>query len=248
MKISVVLPYYNGGMYIQEQLDSILKQLGSEDEVIVSVDQAADGSMELLKQYEQKDGRIVLVKGPGAGVVKNVQYATRKASGDVIFLSDQDDVWLDGKVEKVMKAFENPRVVAVLHNAYIVDEALEKTGQTTFQWRKSKSGALKNFWKNSYIGACMAFRSKLKRYAFPIPENIFMHDYWIGVRAEDIGEVTLLQEPLLLYRRHSSNVTALTHDNICSMIRKRFFILTETAKWKKEKKKTRKKNRKRGNI
>lgn len=240
MKISVVLPYYNGGRYITEQMESILGQLGERDEVIVSVDQAIDGSMTVLERYARSDKRVRLLRGPGKGVVKNIQYAMRAASGDIIFLSDQDDVWLDKKVEKVMKAFSNPDVSAVLHNAEIVDENLRKTGQTTFEWRESRPGFLKNFLKNSYIGACMAFRSELKEYIFPIPDKIFMHDYWIGARAEDVGKVVLIREPLLLYRRHSSNVTALEHEDIGFMVRKRFYILTETVKWKVKKRKRRK--------
>lgn len=240
MKVSVVLPYYNGGKYIKEQLDSILKQLGSMDEVIVSIDRAMDGSMEVLKQYAKVDKRVRLLQGPQRGVVKNIQYAAKAASGDIIFMSDQDDVWLDHKVEKVMEAFSHPNIVAVLHNAQIVDENLKKTGQTTFEWRDSKPGFLKNFFKNSYIGACMAFRSELKKYIFPIPKKIFMHDYWIGARAEEVGEVAFLEEPLLLYRRHSSNVTALEHDNVRFMVRKRFYILVETLKWKAKRVKSKK--------
>lgn len=240
MKISVVLPYYNGGRYIIEQMESILGQLGERDEVIVSVDQAIDGSMTVLERYEKTDKRIRLLRGPGKGVVKNIQYAVKAASGDIIFLSDQDDVWLDKKVEKVMKAFANPNVSAVLHNAEIVDENLRKTGQTTFEWRDSRPGFLKNFLKNSYIGACMAFRSQLREYIFPIPDKIFMHDYWIGMRAEEAGKVVFIREPLLLYRRHSSNVTALEHEDIRFMVRKRLDILIETAKWKVKKRKRRK--------
>lgn len=237
MKISVVLPYYDGGKYIKEQLDSILKQLGDGDEVILSIDQALDGSMEVLKQYAKTDKRVRLLRGPKKGVVKNIQRAVKAASGDIIFMSDQDDVWVDNKVERVMKAFSNPNVSAVLHNAEIVDENLKKIGQTTFEWRDSKPGFWKNFLKNSYIGACMAFRSELRKYIFPIPDKIFMHDYWIGARAEEVGEVIFLREPLLLYRRHSSNVTALEHESIRFMVRKRFYILSETIKWKIKKQK-----------
>ncbi len=234
MKISVVLPYYDGGKYIKEQLDSILSQLGEKDEVILSIDRAADGSMEILKQYERRDERVILIKGPAKGVVKNVECAVNAASGDIIFLSDQDDVWTKQKVKRVMKAFQKSDVVAVLHNAEIVDENLKKTGQTTFEWRKSKPGKWKNFIKNSYIGACMAFRADLKDRIFPIPDKIFMHDYWIGARAQEIGKVAFLREPLLLYRRHENNVTALKHENVLFMIRKRFYIVTETIKWKRK--------------
>lgn len=73
MKISVAMAYYNGGTYIEEQMDSILSQLGNQDEVIVSVDGASDGSEPILLNMEKKDCRIQVIKGPGKGVVKNFE-------------------------------------------------------------------------------------------------------------------------------------------------------------------------------
>ena len=93
MKVSVAMAYYNGGEYINEQLSSILSQLGEEDEVILSVDAADDGSEKLLKKRAEEDARIHLLRGPGKGVVKNFASAIAHCSGDVIFLSDQDDIW-----------------------------------------------------------------------------------------------------------------------------------------------------------
>ena len=118
MKISVAMAYYNGGTYIEEQMDSILSQLGEKDEVIVSVDGASDGSKPLLLKMAEVDSRIHIVKGPGKGVVRNFENAIRHCNGDIIYLSDQDDIWKPDKVEKVNYAFSNPEVKAVLHDAY----------------------------------------------------------------------------------------------------------------------------------
>ena len=120
MKISVAMAYYNGGTYIEEQMDSILSQLGEKDEVIVSIDGASDGSKPLL--LSEVDSRIHIVKGPGKGVVRNFENAIRHCNGDIIYLSDQDDIWKPDKVEKVNYAFSNPEVKAVLHDAEIVDD------------------------------------------------------------------------------------------------------------------------------
>ena len=122
MKISVAMAYYNGGTYIEEQMDSILSQLGEKDEVIVSVDGASDGSKPLLLKMAEVDSRIHIVKGPGKGVVRNFENAIRHCNGDIIYLSDQDDIWKPDKVEKVNYAFSNPEVKAVLHDAEIVDD------------------------------------------------------------------------------------------------------------------------------
>lgn len=71
----------------------------------------------------------------------------------------------------------------------------------------------------------MAFRKELIPIICPIPNEMYMHDYWIGAVAEYMGEVCFLDEPLIGYRRHSSNVTQMTHGSICFMIKKRIDII-----------------------
>ena len=234
---SVAMAFYNGKKYIKEQVNSILDNLEINDELIISIDDDSDGSKEILEKLALEDPRIRLVKGPGKGVVKNFQNAIRECRGEIIFLADQDDVWKSEKVSCVMKAFEDPKVTAVVHNADIVDEDLKDTGETTFQWRNSGAGFWKNMKKNSYIGCCMAIRRKILPRIFPIPENVWIHDQWIGLLAEQLGKVVFLQESLLLYRRHGGTVTELTHGSIISMIQKRYHMMIEinqrVREWKK---------------
>ena len=136
MKISVALAYYNGGAYIKEQTDSILPQLDEKDELIISVDDASDGSMPLLEQIAGEDSRVRLLKGPGRGVVRNFDYILRKCKGDIIFLSDQDDVWAAGKVSRVTEAFEDPQVMAVLHDAQLMNQEGKFLKEpSVFSWR-----------------------------------------------------------------------------------------------------------------
>lgn len=225
-KISVALAYYNGGRYIDLQLTSILKQLSKDDEVIISVDGANDGSMEWLKEKEAGDARIRVIEGPGKGVVKNFEHAISHCSGDIIFLSDQDDVWMDYKVEKVLRGFEKARVSAILHNAALIDENGDSCDELTmFDYRHSQTGMLKNVIKNSYVGCCMAFKKELVDYICPIPDKMYMHDFWIGMIAEQAGGVGLIKEPLIGYRRHSENVTDMTHGSLSFMIKKRIDII-----------------------
>ena len=226
MKISVAMAYYNGGTYIEEQMESILSQLGEKDELIVSVDGASDGSKTLLLKMADIDKRIRVIKGPGKGVVKNFENAIRHCTGDIIYLSDQDDIWKPDKVEKVNAAFRDPEVKAVLHDAEIVDENGIPTGAASlFAVRGSRTGILKNLIKNSYVGCCMAFRKELVPVICPIPKEMYMHDYWIGTAAEYMGKVCLLDEPLIGYRRHSSNVTQMTHGSVGFMVKKRVDII-----------------------
>ena len=226
MRISVALAYYNGGKYIEKQVYSILGQLGDEDELIISIDDAADGSMELLERLADQDGKIRLLTGPGQGVVKNFEHAIAACRGDIIFLSDQDDIWKKNKVERVMRAFQENDVDVILHNAELMDgDEVIQCGATMFDYRGSRTGLFKNFVKNSYVGCCMAFRSRIRDVILPIPEEMYMHDYWIGTIGEKMGGCGLLKECLIQYRRHEDNVTELTHGSLSFMIHKRISIL-----------------------
>ena len=228
---SVAMAYYNGAKYIDEQIRSILANMEDTDELIISVDDASDGSETILQNWAQNDPRIRIIKGPGKGVVKNFENAFRHCRGDIIFLSDQDDVW---KKNKIQQAFEDPKVMAVVHDAQIVDEKLSSLNETTFEWRDSKAGFWKNMKKNSYIGCCMAVRRSALKRILPIPDNIWIHDQWIGLLAEQLGKVVFIEEPLIYYRRHGGNVTELTHGSIISMIKKRYHMIMEINRRVKE--------------
>ena len=226
MRISVALAYYNGGKYMEKQVYSILGQLGDEDELIISIDDASDGSMELLDRMADQDRRVHLLTGPGKGVVRNFEHAIAACRGDIIFLSDQDDIWKKNKVDQVMKAFRENDVDVILHNAELMDgDEVIQCGATMFDYRGSRTGLFKNFVKNSYVGCCMAFRSQIKDVILPIPEEMYMHDYWIGTAGEKMGGSGLLKECLIQYRRHEDNVTDLTHGSLSFMIGKRLSML-----------------------
>ena len=244
---SVAMAFYNGAKYIDEQISSILDNMEDADELIISVDDASDGSETILQNWTQKDPRIRIVKGPGKGVVKNFENAIRHCHGDIIFLSDQDDVWKENKIQKVEKVFEDSKVTAVVHNGQIVDENLSLLGETTFEWRDSGPGFWKNMKKNSYIGCCMAVRRSALKRILPIPDNIWIHDQWIGLLAEQLGKVVFIEEPLIYYRRHGGNVTELTHGSITSMIKKRYHMIMEInhriKEWSKHDKQNKRQNK-----
>lgn len=204
--ISVVLAAYKGEKYICAQIGSILGQLGENDELIVSDDFPKGKTKDAVFERFGDDSRIVYLEGPSKGVIENFEFAISRARGEYIFLCDQDDVWLDGKVQTVVKKLKNGADL-VLHNALIVDGKLHKTGETAFEINRTKKGFIRNIIKNSYQGCCMAFRSELKKYILPFPKKIPMHDQWIGLMAEKHGNVVFIDEPLILYRRHGGNVT-----------------------------------------
>ena len=204
--ISVVIAAYNGGKYIKAQLDSVLSQLSDGDEVVISDDLPEGDTFDVVKEYLDSDIRVRYIKGPGRGVIKNFENAVNAARGDYIFLCDQDDVWLPGKVDAVMKEFQNGATV-VMHDAKITDADLNVTDDSFFELMGTKKGIVKNIIKNTYIGCCMAFSANLRPYILPFPDDIPMHDQWIGLIGEKYGEVSLIKEPYILYRRHGATVT-----------------------------------------
>ncbi len=204
--ISVALAAYKGEKYIEAQIRSILPQLSHGDEIIVSDDRPGGMTEKIVKRIAAEDSRVVWVEGKSKGVVSNFVNAIRYCKGDKIFLCDQDDVWLPDKVKRVMEAFDEGYDL-VLHNAYVTDGELNITDYSFFEKRGSKKGVIRNIFKNSYMGCCMAFDRKLLKKIMPMPRSIPMHDQWIGILGEIYGKVKFLDLPLIYYRVHGGNVT-----------------------------------------
>ena len=207
MKISVALAAYKGEQYIAEQIDSILSQLGENDEIIVSDDYPQGKTCEIVLNRQSQDKRIKYIEGGGKGVVKNFENALNACSGDIIFLSDQDDVWLPGKVEKVTAEI-TAGADLVLHDASVTDAALKITNPSYFSVIGSNLSFSGNLIRNTFVGCCMAFSRQVMLDALPFPEGLPMHDWWIALVAlKKRRKAVLLREPLILWRRHGGNVT-----------------------------------------
>ncbi len=229
MKISVVMAACNGAKYIYEQILSILPQLDSEDELIISLDPSVDATEGII--HSVADSRIKVISGPGKGVAQNFENALEHATGDVVFLSDQDDVWLPDKVARVKSRFEShPETVLLVHDCTITDEELNPVHSSYFAFHGSKPGAAANIFRNSFIGCCMVFRRSLLERTLPFPETVPIHDQWLGVVACLTGKVEFLPEQLLLYRRHEQNQSSLTHAGIQQMLSWRLNLLRSLRK------------------
>lgn len=209
MKVSVAMATYNGEKYIQEQVDSILSQLSSEDELIISDDHSSDGTVSIVEKYIKEDSRVKLFFNEEKGVTSNFENAIKRTSNDIIFLSDQDDIWKPEKVKTVLSYYEKrPKVQMIMSDITVVDNELNTTIDSFYEFRGSRAGVIKNIIKNSYIGCAMSFRKELKTKILPIPRNVPMHDMWIGLVADMNKSALLIPEKLIYYRRHDSTVTS----------------------------------------
>ncbi|MGF1803536.1 glycosyltransferase family 2 protein [Vibrio gigantis] len=225
MSVSVALAVYNGECFLSEQLDSILLQLGEGDEVVISYDKSTDNTLSLLQKYAQNDKRINIFFNDTPGVVGNFSNAIEHCKNEYIFLSDQDDIWLPGKVEKVVSLFSSQSTLAVIHDYKLVDKDLNTLHESGFVLRGGSCSVLKNLVRLSYIGCCMAFRNNAKAAILPIATKERSHDWWIGTVLGMLGEVKLLEEPLILHRMHENNATPKKRPGVKYQLKVRCLIL-----------------------
>lgn len=124
MRISVAMASYNGEPYIREQIDSILNQTVLPDEIVVSDDNSDDSTYSILEDYRAicKNVEIKLYKNPGKGISSNFENAIRNTTGDIVFLCDQDDLWMPDKVKVIREIMETNPENIVIHNSFIIRE------------------------------------------------------------------------------------------------------------------------------
>lgn len=240
MAVSVVLAAYNGEKYLSQQIDSIVSQFEEGDELIISLDPSTDQSQKMIKSFCKEDGRIRLVNGPGKGLISNFENGLKYVRNDYVFLSDQDDVWMKDKIRKVVASFDSDTMI-VMHDAIITDGNLQSTGKSIYQVRNVRTGIWKNMIQNSYRGCCMAFRKELLDVVLPFPQKLPMHDQLIGITGELMGKVKLIDDQLILYRRHEDNASEMKHAGVMTMLKwrlqiiKAYFLIRQRIQNRKDK-------------
>jgi glycosyltransferase involved in cell wall biosynthesis len=205
---TVCIATYNGEKFIEEQLRSILVQIDSDDEVIISDDGSTDNTLDCIALIQ--DPRIRILHSQSHSCKHNFINALQHAKGEVIFLSDQDDVWLPDKYAICLQELQNADLICT--NSILVNEQLDIINPDFFSIYKSGPGIIKNIINNTYYGSCMAFHRHLLQTALPMPQTDEIgHDVWLGLVAEIVGKVLFIPQPLLLYRRHNNTYTQTTN-------------------------------------
>ncbi|MCI6828327.1 MAG: glycosyltransferase family 2 protein [Prevotella sp.] len=203
--ISVCIATYNGERFIRQQIQSIVCQLNANDEVIVSDDGSTDATRDIIRSIG--DRRIRIIEGPERkSPTLNFECALKAAKGDYIFLSDQDDVWKQNKVEVCMKWLQ--QYACVVSDAEVTDYRLNPLPPSLYAIIQVRPGRIYNtIWKNGYTGCCMAFRRDVLNASLPFPKSIPMHDIWIGNVAAYKYNVKFITDKLIYFRRHEDTVS-----------------------------------------
>ncbi len=211
--VSVCIATHNGDKFIREQLDSILLQLGVDDEVVISDDGSTDKTIDIIREYISRDNRVkLLLFNQGERklssnhelVTRNFENAIKNSVGDYIFLSDQDDVWMHNKVRICLDELKDADLV--ISNLLCVDEHLRSLDQYIY----GDTFRFNNFLmlRGKYYGCAMAFRRNVIDYVLPFPKKLALHDFWIGFLTELLGSVKYINIPLIQYRIHNNNTSA----------------------------------------
>ncbi|XJZ26970.1 glycosyltransferase family 2 protein [Bacillota bacterium Lsc_1132] len=209
--LSVCMATYNGAQFVVRQLDTVLKQLGPHDEVIVVDDGSRDNTVQIIRET-YGDRVQVYVNEKNLGVIHSFEKAISLAKGDILFLCDQDDLWEENKVELVLEAFSKKNATLVVHDALVVDGELRTINPSwnDYNHNNINQGIIGNILKNAYTGAFMAFKKELKEDILPFPASIEMHDQWIAlVCMLKKKKIVFIDQPLMKYVRHGSNVTGM---------------------------------------
>ena len=204
-RVSVCMAAHNGERYIEMQINSILGQLESGDELIIVDDASTDTTRDCVRQI--RDVRIRLVESEkNEGVLATFEKAIRKASGSIVFLSDQDDIWDPRKISTTLEAFHRDRKVkVVVTGTCLIDERGREIAEVRGKVKtRFSDGFVSNLIRNKYQGCTMAFRADLIPAILPFPVGYdVLHDVWIRSRNRLSGGGTaFIDEPLVRYRRH----------------------------------------------
>lgn len=216
-KISVALCTYNGEKYVEEQINSILKQTILPDEIIVGDDCSTDRTVEIVNNLlaSSNISYTILPIEKNLGVVKNFERTITSTTGEIIFTSDQDDVWVETKIEKIIEKFEEDETtILIFSDAVLVDKNLKNLDMNLWESLDLNISVLKKnedflkylIVKNGITGATLAFKRDLLDKTVPFSKK-FIHDYWLGIVAASYGmKIKSISEPLVKYRQHDTNV------------------------------------------
>ncbi|MEY4383524.1 MAG: putative glycosyltransferase EpsE [Bacteroidota bacterium] len=217
--ISVALCTYNGEKFLKAQLESILQQSLPVDEIIICDDGSTDKTLDIVHQVQASTATPIQLyqNSENLGSSRNFEQCVKHCSGDYIFLSDQDDLWKNHKVERIMQLFHQHKDwMAVFSNAQIINQQGEYLGNTAFD-EIEFTEALQENWKagqafhillRGYVvtGATLAIRKEIVPQVFPTPNLIkeLIHDGWIALFLSIHQQIGFTNECLIDYRTHAS--------------------------------------------
>lgn len=223
-RISIAMTTYNGEKYIERQLESIIQQSRLPDECIISDDCSSDGTIGIIRTFIRKhclSNWRLMCNDINMGYIENYRTALSYTTGDIVFLCDQDDIWLSNKIKDMVSIIENNKCIVALCSSFnIIDNKDQKIAQALKLWttnnglisRRIGEGKTVHFnykailHSNISPGCTAAFRRNvIQKYLSMDAAKLVPHDWALCVIAQGIGGLYFWNEPTILYRLHESN-------------------------------------------
>ncbi len=205
-RISIVMCTYNGERYLREQLDSLLRQTRAADEIVVQDDCSTDSTMQILAEYSRKHPCLkVCANKERMGYNRNFLKAVASATGELIALSDQDDVWRGDKLA-VMERSMADGVSMAFHNSALFADSPQKTTGVRYPGRPSTDAVFITV-KPCIPGHEMMFRREALPLVARLGDINIMYDYSIATICAHLGRVVYVDDTLVYWRRHANAAT-----------------------------------------
>lgn len=217
-EVDILMATYHGEKYLETQIYSILNQSFQDFRLLICDDHSKDGTLRLLEKFSNEHpNKIVIIKSEkNLGAKGNFSYLMQHAEADYIMFADQDDFWMEEKIEKTlneMKLLENVhgRLMPLLVHSdlTVVDQDCAILDRSFWKYSNLKVDSyhkLNRFLMQNVVTGCtMMINQNLIKLSCPVPAESFMHDWWIALVASAFGKIGIVNEPTILYRQHSSN-------------------------------------------
>lgn len=205
-KVQILVSTYNGEKYLSEQIDSLLRQTYQDIEILIRDDGSADGTVAILKKYEQQYTNIRVFAEENVGVTASFFRLLSESDADYIAFCDQDDIWLEEKIERAVERLQDVSGAALYcSNKILVDENAKPLAKSFGGQRKPGFG---NAVVECICTGCTAVmnRELADNIRNHIPAQAILHDWWCYLAATYLGTVVFDENAYILYRQHGNNV------------------------------------------
>ena len=226
-KIDILMATYNGEKYLVEQLDSIINQTYHNWNLLIRDDNSTDRTLEIIQDYQKKDNRIKLLKDNkgNLGIVKNFEELLKNSESEFIMFSDQDDIWIENKLDIYLKTAEKIKTKGFLFHsdAVLFNKNKSDALTRTFISKKAEKKGLENTFFNYFVqGATILISKEIKNFILPFPKEAYLHDRYIHLISELFFERIFINKALIYYRQHGDNQIG-AKNTIRELLSKRYF-------------------------
>jgi glycosyltransferase involved in cell wall biosynthesis len=209
-RVDVLMATYNGRSFVREQIDSILNQTHLNIRLLVCDDCSTDGTHEYVSRLLSSLPNAVVYRNPtNLGTVKTFEALLQRVASPYFAFADQDDVWLTDKIERSLSLMIEKDLQLVYSDLEVVDATLRQIAPSMWKYSGVKpldaSSPIPYLLRNPVSGCTMLVDSRLLAHCLPMPDETPMHDWWIVLRATQVGKVGFLNAPTVKYRQHGSN-------------------------------------------